>query len=261
MLRVDLQEWDEDRDSECEALRNWADKSPYKVRLNGVAIYEDLLNVYCLQRADLIVLPPDFLERFGSRSHLPLLTLSSILDRHRLDEPLLTTLISEKKPITNKKQKERTSDLQGGRLKLRKHYAAETPLVLTYDAKSSTLLDIRDADEYTEDVSVRNTLLEQVPVLSLSTKLELSHVYVCSRHILQVLNGFPGLRFFEEQALRWLCKMQWQKKLAQKVKAEGKSKRSIPHSQAEALKKSTMTDISGNNARPGSLRIACIIQR
>jgi hypothetical protein len=227
MLRVDLQEWDEDRDSECEALRNWADKSPYKVRLNGVAIYEDLLNVYCLQRADLIVLPPDFLERFGSRSHLPL----------------------------------RTSDLQGGRLKLRKHYAAETPLVLTYDAKSSTLLDIRDADEYTEDVSVRNTLLEQVPVLSLSTKLELSHVYVCSRHILQVLNGFPGLRFFEEQALRWLCKMQWQKKLAQKVKAEGKSKRSIPHSQAEALKKSTMTDISGNNARPGSLRIACIIQR
>lgn len=59
-----------------------------------------------LQRSDLIVLPPDFLERFGSRNHLPLPPLATLLDRHRLDEPLVTTLLSEKKPITNKKQKE-----------------------------------------------------------------------------------------------------------------------------------------------------------
>ena len=32
MLRVDLQTWEEDDDTETEALRKWAEKSPYKVR-------------------------------------------------------------------------------------------------------------------------------------------------------------------------------------------------------------------------------------
>ena len=31
MLRVDLQTWEEDDDTETEALRKWAEKSPYKV--------------------------------------------------------------------------------------------------------------------------------------------------------------------------------------------------------------------------------------
>lgn len=132
--------------------------------------------------------------------------------------------------------------------------------MLAYDAKSSTLLDIRDMDEFDEDVSIRNGLLEQCPVLSLSTKLELSHVYVCSRHLLQTLARFPELRFFEEQALRWLCKMQWQKKLAGKGKVEVKPKKNIPHSQAEALRKSTTNEAS-RSGRVDSSRIACIIQR
>lgn len=136
------------------------------------------------------------------------------------------------------------------------------PLLFAYDAKSSTLLDIRDLDEFEEDIPIRNSLLEQHPHLSLTTRLELSHIYVCSRHILQTLTSFPGLRFFEEQALRWLCKMQWQKKLASKAKnPDGKpSRKNIPHSQAEALNKSTTTE-SSKGERAGSTRIACIVHR
>ena len=137
---------------------------------------------------------------------------------------------------------------------------AETPLVLSYDARSSTLLDVHDLDEFDEDVSIRNSLLERFPVLSLSTKMELSHVYVCSRHILHILNRFPALRFLEEQALRWLCKMQWQEKLAHKGKTQGKPKKSLPHSQAEALSKSTTSDPS-SNPRISSSRVACILQK
>lgn len=60
----------------------------------------------CIKSADLIVLPSDFLNNFGNKFLNPPPPLTTILDKHRLDENLVTTAISEKKPITSKKQKE-----------------------------------------------------------------------------------------------------------------------------------------------------------
>ena len=182
------------------------------------------------------------MDRFGSKHQPALPPLATLLDRHRVDETLITTLLSERRPIISKKQQKEASE-------------AVPPLLIAYDSKTSTLLDIRDMDEFDgdeENVSVRSSLLRRYPILSLSTKLQLSHIYVCSRHVLNILHGIPELKLFEEQALRWLCKAQWQSKLQARQKEQRRE-----HSLSEALWRSS----TSSGKRDGRTKIGYVLLR
>lgn len=225
-MKIDLEVMDEDHHtSENEALRKWNEKNPYK-------------------SADLVILPSDFLNNFGNKFLNAPPLLSTLLDKHRLDENLVTTSICEKKPITSKKQKE----------------AELPPLLIAYDAKTSTLLDVRDLDEFEEDVAIRNTLIRKYPALSLSTVLQLSHVYVCSPQILQVLLRFPELKRFDDQIIPWLCKAQWQKDLLSRGRKDAKPLEQIKHSQANAISRSS-TRTPSRTTNGSGMKVACIVQR
>ena len=60
-----------------------------------------------LQRADLIILPADFVYDWGQRNRLAAPPVSGVLDRQRIDENLVTTVLLGKSPATDKKQKQR----------------------------------------------------------------------------------------------------------------------------------------------------------
>jgi hypothetical protein len=127
--------------------------------------------------------------------------------------------------------------------------------MVAYDSKSSRLLDIRDLDEFEDDVVLRTSLISKYPILTLSTNLNLAHIYVCSPDIIKLLKGFPELKYFEEQALRWLCKGQWQSRIKSKlVKAIGRGEEE--RSQTNILLKSTT---AAYQAVDNSLKICCII--
>ncbi|KAK9900570.1 hypothetical protein P389DRAFT_14685 [Cystobasidium minutum MCA 4210] len=220
VMQVDLQELDEDNQSETESLRTWSEKNPYK-------------------RADLIILPPDFVERFTTSTKQALPPLSTLLDRQRIDRNLITTLLAPKPAVTNKKQKE----------------AEVPPLIIAYDAKTSRLLDIRDVDEFEDDVVLRTSLLDKYPVLTLTTNLNLAHIYVCSPDILKILRTFPELKYFEEQALRWLAKGQWQSRIRGKLEkalAKGEEEKS----QTTAFIRSSPASYQAAN---NSLKVCCLI--
>lgn len=60
-----------------------------------------------LQRADLILLPADFVYDWGQRNRLAAPPVSGVLDRQRIDENLVTTVLLGKPPTIDKKQKQR----------------------------------------------------------------------------------------------------------------------------------------------------------
>lgn len=111
-LRIDLQELDEDAESETGSLRTWSEKNPYKVC--AVVCSDKLLCESSKptalfryqQRADLIILPPDFVENYTTVSKRSLPPLATLLDRQRIDRNLVTTLLISRVAPTSKKQKE-----------------------------------------------------------------------------------------------------------------------------------------------------------
>ena len=132
--------------------------------------------------------------------------------------------------------------------------------MIAFDRKTSALLDIRDLEEFEDDVSMRTSLFSKYvpclvlststdrtsryPIVSLSTSLQLSHIYICSRHLLSVLEDMPQIQTLEEQAIPWLCKAQWQKNLLGRTSRQ-RSKRSA---YAERTSRTT-TDIGRRYTR------------
>lgn len=83
-----------------------------------------------------------------------------------------------------------------------------------WDNSTGTLLYVDTlelADNNPEEIEIRMSLLSYCPRANLSSKLQDSHVYVCKREVLDVLqqkNEFDSLR---EDFFPWLCKLQYQK--------------------------------------------------
>ncbi|EKD02480.1 translation initiation factor [Trichosporon asahii var. asahii CBS 8904] len=110
---------------------------------------------------------------------------------------------------------------------------SEEKLLVATDKETDELLLIEPLETLEEDFSVRMSLLESHPSLSLSTRLLDAHVYVFRRTVLDLLATRRGrdLSSVREQFVPWLVKGAWQ---------EGLGHRWAP-SECRALLRSTAT--------------------
>lgn len=123
------------------------------------------------------------------------LTLASILDKHRArPDAVLTSVFYE--PTESVKD-------------------SEEKLLVATDKETDELLLIEPLETLEEDFSVRMSLLESHPSLSLSTRLLDAHVYVFRRTVLDLLATRRGrdLSSVREQFVPWLVKGAWQEGL------------------------------------------------
>ncbi|BGP42662.1 Translation initiation factor eIF-2B subunit gamma [Rhodotorula kratochvilovae] len=150
---------------------------------------------------DFILAPCDLLLS-PTNLFAPSISLAALLDRHRSDDNLLTTLFSER--------------AAGNVVEARKN---GPPEVLTiYDRKTSTLLDIREMDDFDEDeVPLRTSLLAKFPAPTLTTALLPTQLYIFSSLLLPVLTSpthARRLRSMEDlPALAgWVSRLAWRNK-------------------------------------------------
>ncbi|KAJ7502721.1 UDP-3-O-glucosamine N-acyltransferase [Mycena galericulata] len=205
-LRIDIQPYDETADTgvgTCTLLRHFSSH---------------------ISR-DFVLLPCDFIPPSS-------LTLTSLLNKFRTetgsDGSIVTTCwFSNPKP-----EKNATPDEWG-------HIAPSVSIV--WDKPSSTLLYVDtpdDLDRNSDEVELRMSMLSRYPRASLSSNLQDSHVYVCKRSVLDVLQEKHHFDSFREEFLPWLCKIQYQRTKRQKY--EQLLNPMANTSQALALRHSTM---------------------
>lgn len=84
---------------------------------------------------------------------------------------------------------------------------------IVWDDSTGTLLYIDtldNKDKNGEELELRMSLLSQYPRAKLSSRLQDSHVYVCKREVLDVLQRKPEVDSLREDFLPWLCKVHYQ---------------------------------------------------
>ncbi|KAJ7733773.1 UDP-3-O-glucosamine N-acyltransferase [Mycena maculata] len=206
-LRIDIQPYDETADSgvgTCTLLRHFSSRIP----------------------RDFVLLPCDFIPP-------PSLPLAALLNKFRTDtvsDGSITTTCWFSSP---KPEKNTTPDEWG-------HTASSVSVV--WDKPSSTLLYVDtpdDIDRNSIEVELRMSMLSRYPRASLSSNLQDSHVYVCKRSVLDVLQDKHHFDSFREEFLPWLCKVQYQRTKRQKYE-QLLNPTGNNASQALALKHSTM---------------------
>ncbi|KAK4701688.1 translation initiation factor eIF-2B subunit gamma, partial [Phenoliferia sp. Uapishka_3] len=150
-----------------------------------------------LIKTDFIILPCDLLMSPNGTN--PVISLASLLDRHRADDNLLTMLFYER--------------AAGGVVEARKDGPSE--ILTVFDSKTSTLLDIREMDEFdAEEVPLRTSLLARFPSPTLSTSLLPSQIYILSSALLPLLSS-PAhdrrLRHMENirEFAAWISRLAW----------------------------------------------------
>lgn len=124
---------------------------------------DGLTSVLSRAQTDFILAPCDLLLS-PANLHAPSISLAALLDRHRSDDNLLTTLFSERAAgnlVEARKNGACFSLALLCALNLTRRTRVGPPEVLTiYDHKTSTLLDIREMDDFDEDeVPLRTSLL------------------------------------------------------------------------------------------------------
>ncbi|GAA5869760.1 hypothetical protein JCM16303_001785 [Sporobolomyces ruberrimus] len=155
---------------------------------------------------DFILLPCDLLLSPASPS-APSIPLASLLDRHRTDDNLVTTLFSSRSC--------------GNVQEARKDGPGE--ILTIYDKSTDRLLDIREMDEYDQDeVPLRSSLFDKFPSPTLTTSLLPTQLYIFSAPVLQVLlmkDSFDSpaisrrLRSMEsvKELVGWIARTNWRK--------------------------------------------------
>ncbi|GJN93592.1 hypothetical protein Rhopal_006649-T1 [Rhodotorula paludigena] len=147
---------------------------------------------------DFILLPCDLLLS-PSNLHAPTISLAALLDRHRSDDNLMTTLFSER--------------VAGNVAEARKDGPPE--ILTIYDRKTSKLLDVREMDDFDDDeVPLRASLLAQFPSPTLTTSLLPTQLYIFSSLLLPILTSETHnrrLRHMEDfPALAgWISRLSW----------------------------------------------------
>ncbi|KAG8912800.1 hypothetical protein FRC00_003765 [Tulasnella sp. 408] len=161
-------------------------------------------------QADFIVLPCDFIPP-------PNLTLSSLLDAHRMDAdgPILTSLLYERGEITKD---------------------GPPPLLVGLEEKSRTLVHI-PVEESGDDVNLRMSMLWKAPSIRFTTRYLESHVYVFRRTVLDLLAERTDLSSIKEELIPWLCRTQYRVAARRKY---GSILKPIGNTQALALEHSTV---------------------
>ncbi|PPQ74037.1 hypothetical protein CVT26_006940 [Gymnopilus dilepis] len=178
-LRIDLQTYDESRNDNtgtCALLRHFSSR-----------ISEDF-----------IVVPCDFIPP----SNLP---LSLLLDKFRIDALSEACLATACFFLSRRSEKSLHFEEWGS-------LPSIYPII--WEPLTGTLLHIDtsdDQDRNSDEVELKMTLLSAYPRVKLSSSLDDSHVYVCRRSVLDILQEKPHFSSFREEFLPWLCKIQYRK--------------------------------------------------
>ncbi|GAA5984944.1 hypothetical protein JCM5350_000072 [Sporobolomyces pararoseus] len=165
---------------------------------------------------DFILLPCDLLlspSSSSSSSSSSGISLASLLDRHRTDDNLVTTLFSTRSSGNIKDAKK---DQQG-----------PVEILTVYDRSSCRLLDVREMDdlEDQDEIPLRTSLLTKYPKPTLTTSLLPTQLYIFSSLILPVLRTAAAgqsepddemlrrLKSFEsvKDLVGWLARSNWRK--------------------------------------------------
>ncbi|KAJ4488435.1 UDP-3-O-glucosamine N-acyltransferase [Lentinula aciculospora] len=178
-LHIDVQTYDESIESNtgtCTLLRHFASR-----------ISEDF-----------ILLPCDFMPP-------PSLSLNTILNKYR------TESLSDGSVATSCWFAAHRPDKNS----LVEDWGSIPPLVpIVWDDATGTLLQVDTADDLdrnSEEIELRMSLISQYPRTKLSNCYQDSHVYVCRRSILDLLQEKKHFDSFREEFIPWLCKIQYQR--------------------------------------------------
>ncbi|OJT13115.1 hypothetical protein TRAPUB_10341 [Trametes pubescens] len=206
-LRIDLQTFEESQDmapGTCTLLRHFSSRI----------------------KSDFVVLPCDFVPP-------PSLSLSQLLNRFRTESTYEGAIATACFYEAGKPDKGSVTEDWG-------MLPVNTPIV--FDERTGTLLQVDtpdDVDINNEHFLVRMSLLSQYPRTKLSSSFRDSHVYVCRRTVLDVLQQKSHFDSLREEFIPWLCKPQYQKTRREKY---GNVLNPVTNSlsQALALKHSTL---------------------
>ncbi|KAI0758309.1 UDP-3-O-glucosamine N-acyltransferase [Irpex lacteus] len=147
-------------------------------------------------KQDFVVLPCDFVPS-------PTFPLTRVLDKFRIEAPydgsIATTCFYEwQKPEKGSSTEEWNS--------------IPIPMPIVWDEPSGTLLYIDTPDDVDRDdayIELNGSLLSSYPKVRMSAGFLDSHVYVCRRSVLEVLQEKSRLDSLREEFMPWLCKPQY----------------------------------------------------
>ncbi|KAJ6499401.1 UDP-3-O-glucosamine N-acyltransferase [Mycena sanguinolenta] len=205
-LHIDIQPYEETADSgvgTCTLLRHFSSRIP----------------------RDFVLMSCDFIPP-------PSLPLTSILNKFRTDTVSDGLIATTCWFATHKAEKNASPDEWG-------HIPPSVSIV--WDKPSSTLLYVDtpdDLDRNSEELELRMSMLSRYPRVALSSNMQDSHVYVCKRSVLDVLQEKQHFDSFREEFLPWLCKVQYRR--TKREKYEHFLNPSASTSQSLALKHSTL---------------------
>ncbi|KAI0342065.1 UDP-3-O-glucosamine N-acyltransferase [Trametopsis cervina] len=148
---------------------------------------------------DFVVLPCDFVPS-------PSFLLTKVLDKFRTeassDGSITTTCFFE----WNKPEKGSSTE---------EWNSIPTPMPVVWDEPSGTLLYVDTADDVDRDdehMELSMSLLSSYPKVRLSSNMIDSHVYVCQRSVLDVLQEKSRLDSIREEFIPWLCRPQYSRR-------------------------------------------------
>ncbi|KAI6101139.1 nucleotide-diphospho-sugar transferase [Pisolithus sp. B1] len=219
-LRIDLQTFDDSQGlsiGTCSVLRHFSSRI----------------------KEDFVILPCDFIPP-------PSLPLSKLLNKFRIetmsDGAIVTTCWFEPPSGKTAVPEEWGTNSQA------------TPIV--WDNSTGTLLYVDTLDNTDcnpEELELRMSLLCRYPRTNMSSKMQDSHVYVCKRQVLGVLQQKGDFESLREDFFPWLCKLQYQKtRHAKYGNVLGNLEGSEPSSPDEGHEGPLAT---------GSLRVGVVIHR
>lgn len=87
------------------------------------------------------------------------------------------------------------------------------PPAIVWDPSTDSLLHVDtpdDHDKNADEIEFKMDLLSRHPRSKLSASFQDSHVYVCQRSVLLLLQDKPRFESFRQDFIPWLCKLQYQ---------------------------------------------------
>ncbi|KAF8647118.1 hypothetical protein AX16_006950 [Volvariella volvacea WC 439] len=177
-LRIDLQTFDETAElaaGTCTLLRHFANRIT----------------------KEFVIIPTDFIPP-------PSLPLSKILDRFRSDTISSGSIATTCWIPAYHPDKMTPAEEWGG---------GPTPTPIVYERENQQLLyvdGIDDRDKNSQEIELKMSLLIRYPRTTLTTKYQDSHLYVCKRSVLDLLQAKRHFESFSDEFLPWLCKLQYQ---------------------------------------------------
>jgi translation initiation factor eIF-2B subunit gamma len=171
-----------------------------------------------LIKSDFILLPCDLLLSPSSSSSNSI-SLASLLDRHRTDDNLVTSLFSTRSSGNVRPSGEK--------------HQGPVELLTLYDRQSDRLLDLKELDELQDqdEIPIRTSLLTKYPKLCLTKNLLPTQLYIFSNLLLPLLSITTDdqndqdqdsddvlllrrLKSFEsvKELVGWIARSNWRKK-------------------------------------------------